>query len=170
MSKDLGRPLISSNDFFLQEITEKDYKNLLAMHLKPEISKFYFSLDNERAIELYFKKIIQLNNHYDNLGYWSIRNFDAIFMGWVAIMPVIHSEGIFHIGYAIDTEYQKKGIAKKAVETLYKYVKEAKILEEVYAITHIRNYPSQKVLRKVGFEIIDIRHYYDSSLNLFWKK
>lgn len=57
------------------------------------------------------------------------------------------------IGYFVGKKFQGKGIATQAATKLVKKAKELELIG-VKATTHPKNFPSQKVLEKIGFRKI----------------
>ena len=74
------------------------------------------------------------------------------FMGVAGIIPrEINGEKKYEIAYSLLQTFHQQGFATEVAQKLYSFGKENNISNSFICITHIHNYASQKVIKKLGF-------------------
>ncbi|MEZ4774467.1 MAG: GNAT family N-acetyltransferase [Bacteroidia bacterium] len=86
-------------------------------------------------------------------------------IGGIGMSSWPNHNGETMIGYVIDNRHHNQGIATEAVECLLDWMWQNPELRTVTADTPRDNYPSQRVLRKNGFEICG-----EDETLLHWRK
>ncbi|MFQ5524762.1 MAG: GNAT family N-acetyltransferase [Thermoanaerobaculia bacterium] len=72
--------------------------------------------------------------------------------GWITLVIINWSHGLAEIGYALSTEFQRKGLMGQALRTLLSDLFSRTAVRRVEARCAVDNQPSQQVLERVGFE------------------
>jgi [ribosomal protein S5]-alanine N-acetyltransferase len=76
--------------------------------------------------------------------------------------------GRVELGYGVDREHQRRGIATEAVRQLLSLAFSDPAVREVYAESAIANEPSRRILMKAGFHRIARRYSKDDGLVDCW--
>lgn len=94
------------------------------------------------------------------LGYWVIESrHDQSFIGWMALRHQVDSLDI-EIGYRLDEAHWGKGYATEAARRVLWYAFSELGLERVVAVAMKENWPSRKVLDKLGMQFVQTRFVY----------
>lgn len=72
--------------------------------------------------------------------------------GWITLVIINWSHGLGEIGYALATEFQRRGLMAEGLELLLSDLFERTTLRRLEARCAVANRASQRVLEKVGFE------------------
>ncbi len=72
--------------------------------------------------------------------------------GWITLVIINWSHGLAEIGYALSTEFQRRGLMAEALRILLADLFEHTAIRRVEARCAISNRASQRVLDAVGFE------------------
>lgn len=72
--------------------------------------------------------------------------------GWVTLVVANWEHGLAEIGYALGTVHQRRGIMVAALGTLLDDLFARTRLRRIEARCAVDNYPSQRVLERLGFE------------------
>jgi RimJ/RimL family protein N-acetyltransferase len=90
------------------------------------------------------------------LGYWAIEVSDGgplhgRVIGAVLLVPLPNGDGEVEIGWHLHPEAWGKGYASEAASAVLRHGFDGG-LEEINAVTHLTNGPSQAVCRRIGME------------------
>ncbi|MGY2875950.1 RimJ/RimL family protein N-acetyltransferase [Marmoricola sp. URHA0025 HA25] len=90
------------------------------------------------------------------LGYWAIEVVDdgplhGRVIGGVLLVPLPNGDGEVEIGWHLHPEAWGRGYASEAARAVLRHGFEGG-LEEINAVTHLTNEPSQAVCRRIGME------------------
>jgi len=72
--------------------------------------------------------------------------------GWITLVVINWSHGLAEIGYALSTEYQRRGLMAQALELLISDLFVRTAIRRIEARCAVSNQASQRVLERVGFE------------------
>ncbi len=88
------------------------------------------------------------------LNYLVIHKQDKVLIGDCGFLGKPNNSKAVEIGYSIIPEYRGNGYAKEMVETLIKQAFTSKKVKRIIARTLVENIPSNKILKKNCFKII----------------
>lgn len=71
--------------------------------------------------------------------------------GWITLVVSNWEHGLAEVGYALSSEYQRRGIMPLALGRLLDDVFHRTSLERIEARCAVENHPSQRVLERIGF-------------------
>lgn len=86
-------------------------------------------------------------------GYLAVLKSGRIVVGYPGLKGAPDKFGTVEIGYSISQSYQRQGLAPEAVGALINWAFCQPQMRRVRAECHEDNYPSQRVLEKLGFEL-----------------
>ncbi|MFB5249080.1 GNAT family N-acetyltransferase [Bacillus mycoides] len=157
---------IDCGDIYLQEFTIKDAESIYKIAKQPEIEKFlpdWKSTKEQRgdwvanyeipANKAFLDAVTNTSNIDDYILKLGIfKKATNEFIGWccTGIKEELSSPNR-EIMYAISSEYQNNGYAKKATKGLIDYLFKNTTLDVLNAIALINNIPSNKVIKNCGF-------------------
>ena len=142
---------IKTNRLLIRKLVNEDWENLKEMAIDFESSK-YAIYDHEMPIsDEEIKKVTQMFCR-DNKFFAVSSLSDGKFMGYVCLNGESDSE--LDLGYCFNSLYQGKGYAIEASIAITNYAFNILKVEKLTAGTAILNYPSCKVLDKLGFRKI----------------
>ncbi len=72
--------------------------------------------------------------------------------GWIALIVIDWGHGLAEIGYALSTEFQRRGLMAAALQVLLADLFERTTIRRVEARCAVSNRASQRVLDAVGFQ------------------
>lgn len=72
--------------------------------------------------------------------------------GWITLLVSNWEHGLGEVGYALASDYQRRGVMVEALSDLLDELFDRTTLERVEARCAIGNLASQKVLERIGFE------------------
>lgn len=141
------------------EITDKD--RLYSLHREESIMKFTRkgrAISPKESFEN-LEMIIMENERDYPLGKWAaFEKSDDSFLGWFGYWPS-EFEGEPELGFMIVIDKWGKGLTTEAAGALLNYYES----DKVHAITSLDNIASQRVLEKLGFELLkedsDSKHF-----------
>jgi RimJ/RimL family protein N-acetyltransferase len=124
--------------------------------------------DRREAIERIRRNLTRLESD-SRFGSWAV--FDrssGVAVGSVILKPLPDGEGEVEIGWQLHPDSWSKGFASEAASALLErgFVDG---LPEVWAVTHLDNYRSVAVCRRIGMRLLGVTHrwYHEPSL-MFW--
>jgi ribosomal-protein-alanine N-acetyltransferase len=143
--------LIESPRLYVRYYTMNDLDNFFRLNGDEEVMRFIRAPKNreecavflQEVIDRYTKKVcdMRLSLHIKDTGE---------FIGSFAIIPIDHTTDI-QLGYSLLKKDWGKGYATEIVEAGLNYAGNVLKLEEIKAVTMLKNIASQKVLMKNGF-------------------
>ncbi|MBC7885167.1 MAG: GNAT family N-acetyltransferase [Saprospiraceae bacterium] len=138
-------------------LLKSDAANLFMMDADPLVMR-YLGNNPINNIEEVYHYLENIKQQYRNngIGRWAvIENETNAFVGWAGIkfLDVLTNGHInfYDIGYRFLPEFWGKGYATECTKAWIDYAKLNMNIHELFAITHIDNLASQKVLKKCGF-------------------
>jgi RimJ/RimL family protein N-acetyltransferase len=144
----------------LREILPSDVDSMFELDSDPEVHKY---LGNNPVTSK--QQIIEVINfirsqYVDNgIGRWAIINKETKeFMGWTGLKLVRdvtnNHKDYYDLGYRLIKKYWGQGIATESAIASLDYAFNQLNLKEVYAMADIDNAGSNKILKKLGFNLI----------------
>ena len=72
--------------------------------------------------------------------------------GWITLVVINWSHGLAEIGYALSTEFQRRGVMARALQLLLTDLFSRTAIRRIEARCAVSNRASQRVLEQAGFE------------------
>lgn len=163
---------IETPRLLLRELIEDDIPGLYKLDSNPEVHRYLGnqpikSMEESEAILRHVQKQYQENG----IGRWAVIDKETKdFIGWSGLKYEQNLRLGFHyydLGYRLRQEYWGKGIATEAATVFLEYGFNKLNLKEIYAAAHIENIASNKILRKLGFQFIEIFSYGEAICNWY---
>lgn len=148
---------------------------LLIREILPADDKGMFALDSDADVHRYLgnrlvktveesRRVIEiLRQQYQQLGIgrWAMLDRDTHeFMGWIGfkrmLEPVNKHSMHLDFGYRLRKEFWRRGYATEGSLACLDYGINTLHFKDIYAMTHIDNAASRRVLEKVGFTLEEI--------------
>ena len=144
-------PQIESSRMILRLINEDDLEHVAALHLDPEVRKFFPEgiLDRERT-RLRIKEIITI---YKDKGLPGFVMFDKVsqeFLGRCGFGPL--ESGEIEVGYLLVKKYWGMGYATEALKSLLEWSKININTDYIIAFAPLQHTASQRVMEKSNME------------------
>ncbi len=149
-------------DHFLLSTWHKEGRNALENQLQLQSSDWeiepFFEAETKDALENFW---LPMTNEYflDFPWYtnWEIVLVsENISVGGIGFAGFPDQDGVTMVGYFIDGNHREKGYATEALTCLIDWAKLEPSLKIIIADTPFFNFPSQNVLKKVGFREFSI--------------
>jgi len=155
---------------------DEDFEHCVALYGNKEITK-YFDHGQPRSRKEVEDLVKEKGNRYfvkgEPFGLFSIfHKKDGSFIGQVDLVPM-EEKGVAEIGCILDGHYHKQGFCGEALRALmFDYVHELNSrsfkcygipVRKVIATTHPENYPSKKVIEKLGMSCNGMRERFGTS-------
>ena len=154
-----GGVLLETPRLRIRDWTSEDAPTVLDIHGRVEVMKWLgdgpvvlcADLDAARA------KIERWRGRDDPpLGYWAVEvtdggPLDGRVIGAVLLVPMPNGDGAVEIGWHLHPDAWGHGYASEAARAVLRHGFEGG-LEEINAVTHLTNGPSQAVCRRIGME------------------
>ncbi|MEC0133670.1 GNAT family N-acetyltransferase [Paenibacillus odorifer] len=161
---------IDCKDIFLREYSVEDLEEFHALTLQPEIIEFLpdWNVPKEQRLDWLINYEIKENQQFlqvisagGDIGELRLRlgiilKVSGEFIGWCCTgikeeLPVPNRE----IMYAISKDHRGKGYTTQAAKGLIKYLFDNSSTDALNAIALKHNIPSNRVIQKCGFELLD---------------
>lgn len=149
--------------FILREFLHQDAEAFLELDSNPEVHRY---LGNKpiATIEQSQETIEHVRRQYreNGIGRWAIvdKSTQQV-IGWCGL-KLIKDENdpyapFYDIGYRLIETYWGRGIATECAHASLTYGFETLNLSEIYAAAHVENAASNKILHKLGFQLLESR-------------
>ena len=138
-------------------ISENDIPEILEMYIEPD--SFKYILPHKDKTNEYYLKFLKgkIETNKRTLGFWSVRVKDSNeFIGTVNLNQFQNSE-MTHIGCHLKREAWNKGFATELMRELMKYGFEERNLNAIHGIVEESNTVSSKLIKTLGFSILEER-------------
>lgn len=145
----------------LREILPTDIDRMFALDSDPEVHKYLGSepvKNRNQTIDM----ISFIRQQYVDygIGRWAIIDKNTTtFIGWAGIKFVTEltngHKDYYDLGYRLIKEYWGNGIATEAASASLNYAFEKLNTTKIYAIADVKNTNSNKILKKIGFTLIE---------------
>lgn len=139
------------------QLHASDYEALqrsLGLIPRPMLMEEYFQHEFDDALINYWLPETAANAaNYKWFTNWLIvHKSDNCVAGGIGVAGMPNDQGETEIGYGIDQDYRRQGIATEALESLVHWVFQHSFVKAVIAHTPIDLQNSQRVLERAGFE------------------
>ncbi len=139
------------------QLHASDYEALqrsLGLTPRPMLMEEYFQNEFDDALINYWLPETAANaSNYKWFTNWLIvHKQDNCVAGGIGVAGLPNDQGETEIGYGIDQDYRRQGIATEALECLVNWVFQHSFAKAVIAHTPIDLQNSQRVLQRAGFE------------------
>jgi [ribosomal protein S5]-alanine N-acetyltransferase len=165
-----------TDQFILRELLPADREGMFELDSDPEVHKYLGNkpvLQKEKISEI----ISFIRQQYVDygIGRWAIIDKNTQeFIGWAGLKFVTdltnQHQNFYDIGYRLKRKYWGQGIATKAAEIALDYAFSTLNLEEVYATASCENNGSNKILQKIGMNLMETFYYGDIKCNWYHLK
>ena len=157
----------------LREMLPSDMEGMFELDSDPEVHKYLGNkpvTDREQIIQV----INQIRQQYvDNgIGRWAIidKKTDE-FIGWAGLKFVSeltnNHQNFIDVGYRLRRKYWGQGIATETGTLALAYAFNQLNAQEVYAAASCENIGSNKILHKIGMNLVETFYYEDIKCNWF---
>jgi ribosomal-protein-alanine N-acetyltransferase len=141
------------------QLHASDYEALqqsLGLIPRPMLMEKYFQKEfNDALINYWLPETAANASNYKWFTNWLIvHKSDNCVAGGIGVAGMPNDQGETEIGYGIDQDYRRQGIATEALESLVNWVFQHSFSNAVIAHTPIELQNSQRVLQRAGFERI----------------
>ncbi|MCU0423620.1 MAG: GNAT family N-acetyltransferase [Bacteroidia bacterium] len=151
--------------FILREILPSDVDGLFELDSDPEVHRYLGNkpvTKREQIVEVI--SFIRKQYHDNGIGRWAIISKTTNdFIGWAGLKFVTdltnNKQNYYDLGYRIKRKYWGQGIATEAAVLSLHYAFNILTLEEVYAAASTENIASNKILKKIGMNLIETFYY-----------
>ena len=143
--------LFETERLMVRHFIKDDCHNFFLLNGDPEVMRYIRPVKSREETDLFFEEIILYSKN--NLAYGRMAVMEKqsnTFVGSFAIIPLENSEKM-QMGYSLLPGYWGLGYATELTMAGLLYVFTKTTLTEIYAITEVANFASQKVLLKAGF-------------------
>ncbi len=151
---------IETERLILREFRLEDDEALLALDSDPEVHR-YLGNNTIHDIETIRRMILQVQVQYETngIGRWIIiEKATNNVVGWTGLkyetLLFDQQNKYYDLGYRLLRKYWGKGFATESAIASLEYGFKKMQLDEISALAHIQNTDSNKVLRKVGMQLI----------------
>jgi ribosomal-protein-alanine N-acetyltransferase len=145
----------------LRKILPTDVDGLFELDSDPEVHKYLGGnpvADKNQIIG----QIAYIRQQYidHGIGRWAIIDKKTNdFMGWSGLKFVVeltnNHKNFYDLGYRLMRKYWGQGIATETALASLAYAFDQLSAKEVYAMAHCENDGSNKILKKVGFNLVE---------------
>ena len=155
---------LETERLILREIRDEDIEGILQLDSDPEVHKYLGNkpiITKEQAVGI----IDYIKGQYDQygIGRWAVlEKSTGAFMGWSGLKyetEVRTDMDYYDLGYRFIKSFWGKGYATETAKVSLEYGFNAMDLDEVYAGAHIENDGSNRVLNKMGFQMLEVFEY-----------
>ena len=162
-----------TDQLILRELLPTDREGMFELDSDPEVHQYLGNtpvLQKEKISDI----ILFIRQQYADfgIGRWAIIDKHTTeFIGWAGLKFVTdltnHHQNFYDIGYRLKRKYWGQGIATKAAEITLDYAFTTQNLEEVYATASCENNGSNKILQKIGMNLIETFYYDEIKCNWY---
>ena len=159
--------------FFLREILPTDVEGLYELDSDPEVHQFLGNkpISDRRQIIDVINFIRQQYND-NGIGRWAIIDKKTnAFIGWTGLKFVTDSTNnhinYYDLGYRLIRKYWGQGIATETAIAALDYAFTILKVEEVFAAASCKNIGSNKILQKIGLNLIETFYFEDIECNWY---
>jgi len=130
-----------------------DLQAFAAMNADPEVMRYYPSTLSFAETEAFFKSI-QTEFMKEGLGFWACtEKTTQQFMGYLSLCrPSFTTQftPCVEIGWRLAKNFWNRGYATEGAKALLNYGFKVLALKEIVSFTSLSNFPSQRVMQKLG--------------------
>jgi RimJ/RimL family protein N-acetyltransferase len=153
--------ILETDRLYLREILPSDDERMFEMDSDPEVYKF-LGRKPIRDIDQSRKMIESIQEQYqlNGIGRWAIIEKESNqFMGWTGFRlekdELNGRSNYYDLRFRLLRKYWGKGYITEATKAAIEFAFEKLNIKEICSMTLISNEKSQKVLNKLGFDMVD---------------
>jgi len=153
---------IETPRLYIRSYNDEDFYDCLQLYGDKEITK-HFDFGRPRTLhevkELIVEKGLKYFSKAKPFGLFSVFEKDTMeFLGQVDFLPS-EEPGTVEVGYIFHSRYHNQGYCTEAVKAIifdyvyevnFRYLTQRNKIQKIIATAHPKNYPSIKVLEKLG--------------------
>lgn len=153
---------IETERFILREILPIDAERMFELDSDPEVHQYLGNKPVTSIHEINDAIVFIRQQYIDNgIGRWAIIDKETNnFVGWCGLKFVDYEinnhKNYYDLGYRLIKKYWGKGIATETAIASLKYAFKQLKINEVYAIADCENIGSNKILKNLGFKLIEV--------------
>lgn len=159
--------------FILREILPEDADGMFELDSDPDVHRYLGNkplTNKEQAVDII--RFIRRQYTENGIGRWAIIDKNTHeFIGWTGLKYVTEltnkHQNYYDLGYRLRKQYWGQGIATETAIASLEYAFESLNLDKVYAAASCENEASNKILRKIGFQLIETFYYEDILCNWY---
>ena len=152
---------IETERLLLRQFSLADIDEIYAIYSNDEVMKYVGRVRTREDVEKYVKGMLK-SWQYNQFGMWAIawKNEPKILGdGGLCLLEGTPLE--IEVGYVLDKPYWHLGIATELAKASLRYGFEVLNLDRIVAVAHPENYPSRRVMEKVGMKYEKNAFYYN---------
>lgn len=163
---------IETDRLILREFQLTDLDGFYELDSDPEVHRYLGNnpVQNKDFLIQVIKAVQQ--QYIDNgIGRWSIiEKSSGEFVGWAGLKfirdTINNHTNFYDVGYRLKRKFWGKGLATESTRICLDYAFHQLNCSEVFGITHVDNYASQKVLLKYGLKFVE--NFVDDGMECKW--
>ncbi len=163
---------IETDQYLIRDIEHTDIQGMFELDSDPEVHRY---LGNQpiQSLEEAEKVIYFIRSQYEEfgIGRWAIELKESgDFVGWTGLK---YEQGLrpdrsyYDLGYRLKRAYWGKGIATETALEALKYGFEQMNLTQICGAADIDNVASNRVLKKVGLQFVEIFEFQGLPINWY---
>lgn len=157
----------------LREIVHSDIDGMFELDSDPEVHKYLGNkpVQDKQQIAAVIDFIRKQYVDY-GIGRWAIVDKETNeFMGWAGLKYVTEEtngqRNFYDLGYRLIRRHWGKGIATEAAQACLDYGFNDMKLEKLHGIADCQNIGSNKILAKIGFDLVETFNFDDIACNWY---
>lgn len=164
---------IETERLLIRDIRDEDEKGIFELDSDPEVHKYLgkkpiTTMEQARAVI----EFLHWQYKENGIGRWAVIEKETNqFIGWTGLKLITEKTNnhihYYDMGYRLIRKYWGKGYATETAKATLKYGFDTLRLNEIYAITNIKNGASNAILKKVGLQLIETFDYHGDENNWY---
>lgn len=153
---------IETQNLLFREITLDDVDAMFELDSDPEVHRYLGNNPVQEKTQITEAINFIRKQYADNgIGRWAVVNkATGEFMGWSGLKlvttPTNNHKDYLDLGYRLIKRFWGKGFAMESAKASLNYAFETLGHQEVFAMAHIENIGSNKILKNLGFSWVEI--------------
>jgi RimJ/RimL family protein N-acetyltransferase len=156
--------MLETERLVLRPLNEDDVDAIFALRRDAELMQFIREPQTKRTEAENWINLVSELWERDRIGFCAVIDKTSNeFIGWCGLWK-LKETGETEVGYAIDKNFQKKGLASEAAQKFLEYGFDQLKLEKIVAVARPENTASRRVMEKIGMKYDGIGRFYDRDL------
>lgn len=156
--------MLETERLILRPFAEKDIEAIFALRQDAEIMRYIREPQKTRAETESWIKLVSSRWKSEKIGFCAvIEKAGENLIGWCGLWR-LKETGEIEVGYAVASEFQRKGYATEAAEVCLAYGFEQLNLAKIVAVTRPENSASRRVMEKIGMRYDGLGKFYGAKL------
>lgn len=154
---------IETERLLLRPLVIADVDEIHAIYSRDEVMKYVGQVRTREEVEKYIAKMLK-SWEENQLGMWAIAwKNEAKILGDGGLCFLDNTSEV-EVGYVLDKPYWNLGVATEVAKASLRYGFEVLNLERIVAVANPKNFPSRRVMEKVGMTYEKDAFYYNSDV------